>query len=114
MKQYNYTKPRQSIRERKCIINIGLTIIRFSRSSCVSLTFVFQCQNEIDDVIGSGRNPVYADKDNMPFVTATLQEVMRYRPVVPLGLARENEEETILGGYRIPKRSSRSTFKYMV
>ena len=73
----------------------------FTSNSIIS----FQCQKEIDDVIGSSRTPTMSDKDNLPFVSATLQEVMRLRPAVPTSIARQNNKESELGGYRIPKHS---------
>ena len=36
-----------------------------------------RCQQEIDDVVGAGRLPCLNDRVNMPYVEATLHEVMR-------------------------------------
>lgn len=44
-----------------------------------------QAQAEIDQVVGRGRWPVFADRANLPYVTAIVKEVCRWRPVAPLG-----------------------------
>ncbi|CAE6446397.1 unnamed protein product [Rhizoctonia solani] len=60
-------------------------------------------QAEIDAVVGRERVPHLKDRENMPYVEAFLQEVMRLCPVVPLGLPHVTTEDIQLGGYRIPK-----------
>lgn len=44
-----------------------------------------RAQAEIDRVVGRGRLPTFADQSSLPFVAAVVKEVMRWRPVVPLG-----------------------------
>lgn len=43
-----------------------------------------RAREEIDAVVGSGRSPVWADYDGLPYVAATVKEAMRWRPAGPL------------------------------
>ncbi|CAE6439249.1 unnamed protein product [Rhizoctonia solani] len=65
-----------------------------------------KAQEEIDKVIGRGRLPTVHDRGSLPYVEAVLQEVMRYYPVVPLGIPHSPEQDLEFHGYRIPKGSS--------
>ena len=40
---------------------------------------------ELDTVVGRGNFPIFEDKPRLPYLLATLYEVMRWNPVVPLG-----------------------------
>ena len=40
---------------------------------------------EIDAVVGRDRLPAFEDRSRLPFVDAMCKEVLRWRPVVPLG-----------------------------
>lgn len=42
-------------------------------------------QTEIDSIVGSERLPDFNDRQSLPLVGALCKEVMRYRPVTPLG-----------------------------
>jgi cytochrome P450 len=42
-----------------------------------------KAQDEIDAVVGSNRLPSFSDRDSLPYVEALLQEVLRYRHVLP-------------------------------
>ena len=44
-----------------------------------------KCQEELDRVIGRSRMPTLADRDNLPYIRATVREALRWRPVAPLG-----------------------------
>ena len=44
-----------------------------------------QAQAEVDRVIGNDRLPGIADRESLPYVAAVLKEVLRWRPVVPMG-----------------------------
>jgi len=50
-----------------------------------------KCQEELDRVIGRSRMPTLADKDSLPYICVTLREVLRWRPVAPLGQSLPNE-----------------------
>jgi cytochrome P450 len=44
-----------------------------------------QAQEELDAVTGRERLPTFEDRSRLPFVDAVCKEVLRWKPVVPLG-----------------------------
>ena len=42
-------------------------------------------QKELDAVTGRERLPMFEDRSSLPFVDAICKEVLRWRPVVPMG-----------------------------
>ena len=44
-----------------------------------------RAQTEIDNVVGSGRLPDFGDEKSLPYVSALVEEVMRWHPVAPVG-----------------------------
>lgn len=64
-----------------------------------------KAQEEIDRVIGSNRLPRFEDRENLPYLNALVKEVLRWRPVAPLGLPHLAEEDVEYDGYLIPKGS---------
>ena len=47
-----------------------------------------KCQAELDRVVGRARLPTFGDRHNLPYVCATVRELLRWRPVGPLGEVR--------------------------
>ncbi|KAI0800117.1 cytochrome P450 [Fomes fomentarius] len=62
-----------------------------------------RAQAELDAVIGSDRLPTHNDKPSLPYITALLTEVYRWKPVVPLGVPHRVMEDDEYQGYRIPR-----------
>ncbi|KAJ7935552.1 cytochrome P450 [Mycena leptocephala] len=62
-----------------------------------------KAQSEIDTVIGTHRLPEFEDRPSLPFVEALYREVMRWKPVAPLGVAHAASADDIYNGYFIPK-----------
>ncbi|XP_030046650.1 cytochrome P450 2U1-like [Microcaecilia unicolor] len=62
-------------------------------------------QAEIDAVIGRQKPPSLTDKALMPFTEATIMEIQRITPVVPLAVPHMSSETTVFHGYTIPKGS---------
>ncbi|CAG2116308.1 unnamed protein product, partial [Medioppia subpectinata] len=60
---------------------------------------------EIDDVIGRDRSPTWADRLDMPYVQAVINEVFRWRTIVPLNLMRSASEDAYILGHFIPKNT---------
>ncbi|KAJ7920193.1 cytochrome P450 [Mycena leptocephala] len=63
-----------------------------------------KAQLEIDSVVGRDRLPSLEDKPSLPYITALVKEVLRWKPVTPLTphfVAVEDEYR----GYRIPAGS---------
>lgn len=72
-------------------------------ASNISFTCSEKVQAEIDKVVGQSRRPNIDDRPNMPYTDAVIHEVQRMSNVVPLSVPRMTNEDTILGGYLIPK-----------
>ncbi|KAF7357531.1 Cytochrome p450 [Mycena sanguinolenta] len=62
-----------------------------------------KAQTEINTVIGTDRLPEFEDRPLLPYVEALYREVMRWRPVTPLGVPHASTEDDIYNGYFIPK-----------
>uniref|UniRef100_F6W8H6 Uncharacterized protein n=1 Tax=Ciona intestinalis TaxID=7719 RepID=F6W8H6_CIOIN len=63
-------------------------------------------QQEIDEVLGFDQLPQYEDRMRMPYCEATVLEVQRMATIAPIGLQHCSEDDQVLGGYRVPKRTS--------
>jgi len=63
---------------------------------------------EIDSQVPRDRLPSLADRLHLPFVEATILEVMRIRTVVPLSLRHWTSRDTTVGGYFIPANTMAS------
>ncbi|KAF9483149.1 cytochrome P450 [Pholiota conissans] len=61
-----------------------------------------RCQEELDSVIGPDRLPVVADRDNLPYLSATMKELMRWQPVSPLALPHRLIKDDVYKGAVIP------------
>ena len=59
-------------------------------------------QNEIDDVIGS-RHVTMSDRDNLPYLMATINETLRYTSVMPLLVPHRSVVDTQLDGKHVPR-----------
>jgi cytochrome P450 len=59
-------------------------------------------QAEVDDVIGSDRQPLLDDESKMPYTQAVILETMRRYTIVPLSLFRMTTCDTVLGDHFIP------------
>ncbi|KAL4072603.1 cytochrome P450 [Scleroderma yunnanense] len=58
---------------------------------------------ELDTVVGKGVLPTFEYKERLPYLQAILYEVLRWRPVVPLGVPHATTASDIYEGYYIPK-----------
>ncbi|BCR90595.1 cytochrome P450 [Aspergillus chevalieri] len=62
-------------------------------------------QIEIDSVVGDQRLPNFDDEQNLPYLKGFINEVLRYYPLVTMGVPRTTTEYDEYMGYRIPKGS---------
>lgn len=60
-------------------------------------------QEEIDRVIGMDRLPTAADRENLPYVNAVVEEAQRWHPIAPMGLAHAVDSEDTVNDFRILK-----------
>ena len=44
-----------------------------------------KCQEELDSVVGRSRMPAFKDRDNLPYLKATVREALRWRSAVAIG-----------------------------
>ncbi|XP_038051212.1 cytochrome P450 2U1-like [Patiria miniata] len=58
---------------------------------------------ELDRVVGCGRQPAWADRPNLPYCEAVLLELLRYRPTGALAVPHTAAHRTDLMGFNIPK-----------
>ncbi|KAE8133812.1 cytochrome P450 [Aspergillus pseudotamarii] len=61
-----------------------------------------QAQRELDQVVGSQRLPSFEDQDKLPYVNAFISEVLRWRPMAPVGGPRTLSEDDEYMGYFLP------------
>ncbi|KAL0951023.1 hypothetical protein HGRIS_007764 [Hohenbuehelia grisea] len=64
-----------------------------------------KAQAEIDEVVGPYRMSTFSDRDKLPYINAIVKEVLRWRPVGPIGVARRSLADDWYKGYFIPKGS---------
>ncbi|EEC08929.1 cytochrome P-450 IIC5, putative, partial [Ixodes scapularis] len=60
-------------------------------------------QDEIDEVVGRERQPAWNDRYRMVYTMAAIWEMLRWRPISPMGLPRGTSEDVIIGGFTIPE-----------
>ncbi|KAJ7247027.1 cytochrome P450 [Mycena rebaudengoi] len=59
-----------------------------------------RAQEAIDKVVDTGRLPAFSE--NIPYIDAIVREVLRWRPVTPLGIAHAVIQDDVYNGYHIP------------
>ncbi|VDC05155.1 unnamed protein product [Peniophora sp. CBMAI 1063] len=64
-----------------------------------------KAQAEIDAVVGRDRLPTLADRPQLPYITALMNEVLRWSPVAPLAIPHATMQDDVYQGYLIPKGS---------
>ncbi|KAJ7230946.1 cytochrome P450 [Mycena rebaudengoi] len=64
-----------------------------------------KAQEEIDTVVREGHLPSFDDEESLPYVSAIVKEVLRWKPVAPIGVPHAVTVEDTYRGYRIPAGS---------
>ncbi|KAF5356604.1 hypothetical protein D9758_008287 [Tetrapyrgos nigripes] len=54
-----------------------------------------KAQEEIDTIVGQSRLPAFSDTKHLPYVTALIREIMRWRPGPPIGLPHASVKASI-------------------
>ena len=62
-----------------------------------------RAQAELDTVVGHDRLPTFDDATRLPYVQAIIEEVLRWRPTLPLGVPHAATEDDWYEGMFIPK-----------
>ncbi|KAF8487323.1 cytochrome P450 [Russula ochroleuca] len=58
---------------------------------------------ELDAVVGRARLPTFADYPHLPYIRAMVKEVLRWRPVGPIGMTHRSTNDDWYQGMFIPK-----------
>ncbi|KAF9454479.1 cytochrome P450 [Macrolepiota fuliginosa MF-IS2] len=64
-----------------------------------------KAQEELDHVVGTDRLPEFDDMYLLPYTQAIVKETLRWRPILPLGVAHSNTCDDVYDGMFIPKGS---------
>ncbi|KAJ6580647.1 cytochrome P450 [Mycena capillaripes] len=64
-----------------------------------------KAQAEIDSVVSTGQLPDFTDEEALPYVSAIVKEVLRWKTVTPIALPHYLAVEDEYRGYRIPAGS---------
>ncbi|KAH9974526.1 cytochrome P450 [Russula compacta] len=62
-----------------------------------------RAQDELDSVTGRKRLPTYEDRTRLPFIDAICKEILRWRPVAPVGVPHAAIKDDVYAGFFIPK-----------
>ncbi|KAM9365021.1 steroid 17-alpha-hydroxylase/17,20 lyase [Pholidichthys leucotaenia] len=62
-----------------------------------------QIQEELDSKVGGQRMPQLSDRGNLPYLEATIREVLRIRPVAPLFIPHVALSDTSIGDFAVRK-----------
>ncbi|XP_060077641.1 cytochrome P450 2C3-like [Ylistrum balloti] len=62
-----------------------------------------RCHEEVTRVVGEGRFPSLSDRPDMPYIEATITEILRCGDIVPLGLPHSTSADVSFHGHVIPK-----------
>ncbi|KAL0964375.1 hypothetical protein UPYG_G00322970 [Umbra pygmaea] len=60
-------------------------------------------QEELDSVVGGDRPPQLSDRGSLPYLEATIREVLRIRPVAPLLIPHVAQTDTSIGEFTVRK-----------
>ncbi|KAG9075697.1 hypothetical protein FRC06_009948, partial [Ceratobasidium sp. 370] len=62
-----------------------------------------RAQREIDAAVTLDRLPIMEDRPNLKYVDRLIDEVLRWRPIAPLGVPHSCSQDDVYRGYHIPK-----------
>ncbi|KIK81856.1 hypothetical protein PAXRUDRAFT_832576 [Paxillus rubicundulus Ve08.2h10] len=62
-------------------------------------------KEEVFRVVGNDRLPTLHDRDEMPYMNAAVKEATRWRPALPLSIARRTKTGDFYKGYYIPENT---------
>lgn len=62
-----------------------------------------KAQAMLDEVVGREKLPMFEERGRLPYIDAIIEEVMRWRPILPSGMDHAVASDDEYNGYRIPK-----------
>ena len=63
---------------------------------------VRKAQTELDKVVGDERLPDFSDRENLPYISAIVKEVLRWGCPGPIGIPKRVTQDDRYKGYFIP------------
>jgi len=63
-----------------------------------------KAQAELDEVL-NGRLPEHSDLPSLPYLSALVKEIYRWKPVIPLGVPHQSTSDDLYNDYHIPANS---------
>ncbi|KAL8563344.1 hypothetical protein ACOMHN_042042 [Nucella lapillus] len=102
------TSKDQLLTNLSCIVGAGFNTVSPTLKWCVALMVTFPEVQEdvfqqINTVVGEGRDITLADRAKMPLVESTVYEVQRYVGMLPFTFPFSTACDTTLQGYDIPE-----------
>ena len=85
MIQLVHTSSLGSDLDNNCILQTVTALLSFFLAMVLHPDAQSRAQTEIDNVVGTGRLPNFGDETLLPYVSALVEEVMRWHPVAPVG-----------------------------
>jgi cytochrome P450 len=73
-----------------------------------------EAHEELSRVIGDNRLPNFSDEESLPFIRATVKEVLRIRPVTNIGTPHYTTADVVYKDYVIPKNTIVSICQYAI
>ncbi|PPQ98476.1 hypothetical protein CVT26_013877 [Gymnopilus dilepis] len=70
------------------------TLLYFVQAMVLYPEAMHRAQQELDNVVGRERLPAFNDQKDLPYITALVKEVLRWRPVAPMSVPRVTTEVT--------------------
>jgi len=61
-----------------------------------------KAQDELDRVVGNERLPELSDRENLPYISALISELLRWTCPTPLGVPKRVMEDDVYNRYLIP------------
>lgn len=85
------------------ITAIGFQIAMFIQYAVLYPDFIKKMQEEIDNVVGSGRYPCLDDRQNLHFCEAAVREILRIETLVFTDVPHVALVDSTLQGYPVPQ-----------
>ncbi|KAK5034186.1 hypothetical protein LTS07_003106 [Exophiala sideris] len=83
----------------------GITMMNFALAMLLHPEVQAKGREAIDRAVDDSRLPTFEDLPNANYINQIVKEVMRWRPVITLGIPHANTTEDEYAGYYIPKDS---------
>ena len=83
----------------------SIAVMNFTMAMVLNPAEMLKGQEAVDAIVGEDRLPNFEDLAQMPYINQIVKEVMRWRPVINMGIPHSNTAEDEVNGYYVPKDS---------